>query len=150
MKLLAVLILSMASCAALAADRDVRIFAPSNKVRVTGDRIPKEELAVILFTREPCPLNIPDKRNTYRAWHRTGRDQLGCWYPTTDQGYVFVTRIESESSKSSAFWATYPRAKLHDDGSATITQANYNSETFLKNFLAERMNHMFDHVHDKP
>jgi hypothetical protein len=151
MKLLGVLILAAMSYAASSADRDVRIFAQNyQKVYLTGDIVPANELVFILFTREPCTLNIADKRNTYRAWERAGAYQLGCWYPTTDDGYVFIGQIDSMTRHDNGPWATFPRAKLHDDGSATIVEANYNSKTFLSNWLRNRNAHLFDHVHDRP
>lgn len=166
MKLLSVLTLVAMSCAAAAADREVRIFAklpggivldphsnlplPSSKDYVTGDTVPAGNIIVILFTREPCQLDLADKRNVFRAWQRTGAYQLGCWYPTLNGGYVFIGQVESLTRATDAPWRTYPRALLHDDGSATITEPDYNGVTFLEKYLREQMAHTFDHTHDKP
>jgi hypothetical protein len=131
--------------------RDVRIFAQiRNKVILTGDTVPATAITQILFTREECPLPLADKRGMYRAWMAYGSNQLGCWYPTIDGGFVFVGQLASLTHDSNAPWAVFPRAKLHDDGSATITEPNYNSATFLSNWLDKRNAHLFDHVHDKP
>ena len=151
MKSLSVLILLVLSHAALAADRDVRVFAQlRNKPILTGDTVPAKAINTILFTSEACPLPLADKRGMYRAWMDYGAYQLGCWYPTTDDQFVFVGQIPSLTHPSGAFWATFPRAKLHDDGSVTITEPNYNSDTFTSNWLRNRNSHLFDHVHDKP
>ena len=150
MKMVAAFILAMISYASVAADREVRIFVQSNTPVVTGDTLPAKALTLILFVQESCSLDIADKRGYYRAWQASGAYQLGCWYPIRGDTFVFIGAIGSLTYHSEAFWPTFPRAKLHLDGSATITQANYNSDTFLKAYLGKRVQHMFDHARDKP
>jgi TPR repeat protein len=133
-----------------APDRQVRIFAPSNAVAVTGDTVKARGINTILFTEEECQLPLANKNGMYRAWMAYGAHQLGCWYPTIDKQFVFVGEVSSLTHNSGAFWETFPRALLHSDGSATITEPNYNSETFLKNYLGNRMRHAFDNVNEKP
>jgi TonB family protein len=134
----------------LSSDRQVRIFAPSNSTQVTGDTIPASTIITILFTKEVCPLDIEGAASVFRAWQATGAYQLGCWYPTSEQKWFFIGQIDSLTHEGGGFWETFPRAVLHTDGSATITEPNYDSTTFLQAFLSNRMMHMLDHTHETP
>jgi hypothetical protein len=171
MKLPTVLILATMSCAAAAADREVRIEYDRPPIKsgcssapacvaagrvVTGYTVPVKDIAILLFTREPCPLDIPDKRTLLRAWirQRTNAFQLGCWRQTANDGWVFIGQTTDLTKTSPIPWAIYPRAMLHDDGSATITEPNYDSNTFEVNYtighMSEQQKHEFDHMNDKP
>jgi hypothetical protein len=130
------------------AARAVRVFFTQNAV--TGDTIPAIALLQILFTEEPCTLDLADAGSMHRAWTRSSAYQLGCWFPVQGDKWVFVGQLEGMTSENNSAWATFPRALLHADGSATITEPNYDSRTFTFNFLSKRLTHMNDHLHDQP
>ena len=107
--------------------RQVRVFFTEH--HVAGDIVPANRLLTILFMKEPCPLPVAGRDNMLRAWMYQGSYQLGCWYPTINDKFV---TIDGEGSMNiGIYWEALPRALLLPDGSAKITEPEYNSETFL-------------------
>lgn len=146
----AILVISVVS-PAIAKDREVRIFINDEvKHWVTGSVVSAKNLHTILFINEPCPLQIAGAQNMRRAWMAFGAYQLGCWYPTQNGQYVFVGRIPQATHASGAYWEAHPRATLHSDGSATITEENYDSKTFLKRLLNRKAMEVFEHTNEQP
>ena len=62
---------------------------------VTGERVPASNINTLLFVDEPCSLPLADAKNMHRAWMAYGAYQVGCWYPTVDDAYVFVGQLPS-------------------------------------------------------
>ena len=117
---------------------------------VTGDRVPATNINTILFVDEPCSLPLADAKNMRRAWMAYGAYQLGCWYPTVDDEYVFVGQLPSLTHASGVPWAGLPRGLLYADGSVKITEPNYNSNTFTSDIIGKKAMSVFDHQHEKP
>jgi hypothetical protein len=133
--------------------REVRIFTLSSTVRVTGDTTPASDLFYILFTKESCPLDIEGAAGMRRAWQNTAQYQLGCWYPTRDDTWVFVGQDSSMDTNVRMYWEAYPRALLHADGSATITEPSYDAgfqNKIIVKHLAEAHARLYSGVKDKP
>ena len=139
-------------------DRFVRIFvevpdssAPHNVRRlVTGDTVPADSLITILFLVEPCQLNVAGAENMHRAWQRLGAYQLGCWYPTQDDHWVFVGQLSQLNRVNPVYWESYPRAMLHADGSATIIEPHYDSDTFDAQISGRKTEELPSHLHERP
>jgi hypothetical protein len=85
-----------------------------------------------------------------RAWERTGAYQLGCWYPTQNDYWAFVGQIAQSNRAEQVYWESYPRALLHADGSATIIEPCYDSDTFTATVAARKAREFSEHLHDKP
>jgi hypothetical protein len=85
-----------------------------------------------------------------RAWQYAGAYQRGCWYPGRGGDWQFMGQIDRMDYHHTDPWEAMPRALLHADGSATITEPNYDSRTFMSDWYARRNAHLFDHLHDKP
>jgi hypothetical protein len=118
--------------------RAVRIFFVSQRSQYhTGDTIPGALLNTILFTQEPCPLELGNKEQLLRAWMSYASHQLGCWAPTIDDGFIFIGSLPELTHASQIPWEAYPRGLLHEDGSVTITEPNYDSATFLGRVTSE-------------
>jgi hypothetical protein len=132
-------------------DRAVRIEIL--REAVTGDTLPASALLTILFVEEPCPLKIEGAAGMRRAWQNTALYQLGCWYPTRDQTWVFVGQEDFLDRNDRMYWEAYPRALLHADGSATITEPHYDAgfrnRIIVKHF-AEAHARMYGGVKDRP
>jgi hypothetical protein len=132
-------------------NREVRIFKMKNAV--SGDTIPASDLLYILFTKESCPLDIERAAVMRRAWQNTALYQLGCWYPTRDDTWVFVGQDSSMDTNVRMYWEAYPRALLHADGSATITEPNYDAgfaNKIIVKHLAEAHARLYSGIKDKP
>jgi hypothetical protein len=84
-----------------------------------------------------------------RAWQALAAYQVGCWYPTVDDLYVTIDGL-GNARASGAYWEIYPRALLHPDGSATITEQNYDSATFIQKVANEKAMGIFSRMHEKP
>ncbi len=123
-----VLLLIMA-LAAHAKDREVRVLYSAEATLHTGDEIPFSRVQIILFVHEPCTLPIWGAEHMFRAWEYGPANQVGCWYSNVDYGVVYINK--SGQLLRGPAWPTYPLALLHDDGLITITEHNYNSDTFL-------------------
>lgn len=130
--------------------RLVRVFTPIERMHhagetpgavspiVTGDTIPSADINTILFLREPCPLPIMGASQMRRAWEDQANNQVGCWYPLTNGGFVYIDGTGREFP-TSAPWQADPLAILHKNDSATITQPHYNAVTYLKQFLHRQL-----------
>lgn len=125
-----------------------RIDVPGKRF-VTGDTVPANFLNTILFTKERCSLPIEGARDMLRAWMALGSYQVGCWYPTVDDTYVTIDGL-GNLNNSRSYWEFWPRALLHPDGSATITEPNYDSDTFMARVANEKMHQRFSHQAEKP
>ena len=105
-----------------------------NKAFKTGDTVPPANAVYHLFVEQPCQLPIADKRNVFSFTQSIGRNaRHGCWYPAVSGGFVIMFgsgEIDSQPSLTAL-----PRATLNPDGSATITEPNYDSNTFTKTQL---------------
>lgn len=116
----------------------VRVFVtqpqarPKDKPRrfVQGDTVPAAQVLHVLHVERACELDMAD-RSLMFAYADTYGSQArhGCWQPTVDEGYVVVYG-NGETSKQ-PMWRMMPRATLNPDGSATITEPGYDSETYL-------------------
>lgn len=84
-----------------------------------------------------------------RAWQRQGAYQLGCWYPTVDNNYMIIDGL-GNMRNGGTYWETYPRALLHPDGSATIVEPAYDSETFAGNVIAKKNAEYWSHSNERP
>jgi hypothetical protein len=105
----------------------------------------------ILFSAEACPLALEDKRNAFRARMNFATHQLGCWHPTLDDGFVFVGSLPELTHISQVVWEAFPRALLHTDGSATIIEPDYDSETFLATVTNKKwMERLSSHKNERP
>lgn len=102
----------------------------------TGDTLLSKKFLTILYLDEPCHLPLVDTRGMFAAVEHAAFAITGCWYPTLDHQYVFI-RPNGEMIKAT-FWEGLPRAVLHSDGSATITEPNYDSDTFLVDVMLRR------------
>ncbi|MBS0416682.1 MAG: hypothetical protein JSR66_03140 [Proteobacteria bacterium] len=132
------------------AGRRVRVFAADNVRRVTCSSAPKESLNTILFLDEPCSLPLADAAHMHRAWMASGAYQVGCWYPTVDDGFVFVGAMPELTRKSEISWKSYPQGALRPDGSVTIVEPNFDSNTFMSNVENARAMEVFKHRNEKP
>jgi hypothetical protein len=131
-------------------DRSVRIFFDASGSRyVTGNAVPSSAITTILFTKEACSLAIDGAKGMLRAWQALGAYQVGCWYPTLDDNYVTIDGL-GDAVASGAYWEILPRALLHPDGSATITEPNYDSLTFIQRIANEKAMRIFSRTREKP
>jgi hypothetical protein len=85
----------------------------------------------MLFLREACPLPLADAEKMLRAWTAPG--VVGCWYPTITNEFVIIDRFGTH--ENSAPWQILPQASLHPDGSLTLTEIGYDSETFTSRVM---------------
>lgn len=132
-------------------EREARIaFNQGRQTLVTGDTIAAGSLLYVLFLKEPCPLDVIDAKNMRRAWMAFGAYQVGCWYPTVDGHYVFIGQLSQLTQAHDDPLETLPRAIVHADGSATISEKNYNSDTFTKAVMNRRAMEAFQHLSEKP
>ena len=115
----------------------------------TGTKVPAGLMLTILFLKEPCPLPIEGAETMLRAWQALAAYQVGCWYPTIDDKYVIINGL-GQIHAGGTYWESFPRAVLHSDGSATITEKNYDSDTFLGNIMNEKAMRVFSHMQEKP
>jgi hypothetical protein len=140
--------------AAKSGDREVRIFRiVKNDSTVTGDTIPASAILTILFTEEPCSLDIEGAATMRRAWRQGGAYNLGCWYPTRARTWVFIGQVGFMDNAVDMYWEAYPRALLHADGSATITEPNYDAgfqNRVIVEVMRERVAQRDNHQNDRP
>lgn len=117
-----------------AADRLVRVFVPwtsADTPVLTGGQVPHNKIHTLLFLRERCPLAIEGADQMYRAWRVAGAYQLGCWYPTMWDEYTYINGAGQVFHSEGDYWGAYPKGLLHDDGSVTITEPDFDSRTFF-------------------
>ena len=131
--------------------RLIRVFAAGQSR--TGDTLVPSQMSQMLFMNEPCSLSIAGSENMRRAWFALGAYQVGCWYPTQDGAYVVIYG-SGQIYAQKAPWEAMPRALLHPDGTATITEPNYESGTFerdvYKKKSMEQLQALKDHLNEKP
>lgn len=127
---------ALLSCSthALATDRLVRVFVPwtvTDPPVFTGGRVSPEKIHTLLFLKDPCPLPIQGAKEMYRAWRIAGAYQLGCWYPTLSDEYTYINGSGKVFHSDGDYWGAYPKGMLHEDGSVTITEPDFDSRTFF-------------------
>jgi len=131
--------------------RSIRVFAQGHSR--TGDTLAPAQMSQIFFMTEPCSLNIAGAENMRRAWFALGAYQIGCWYPTQNGMYVVIYGT-GQIYPQEAYWEAMPRALLRPDGTATITEPNYESVTFERSVInkksMEQLQSLQDHLHEKP
>ena len=131
--------------------RSIRVFAAGHSR--TGDTIVPSQISQMFFMNEPCSLNIVGAENMRRAWFALGAYQIGCWYPMQNGTYVVIYG-NGQIHAQEAYWEAMPRALLHSDGTATITEPNYESGAFesavINKKSIEQMQALQDHLHEKP
>jgi hypothetical protein len=109
---------------------------PGARGYTAGDTVPAGAVNTILFLEEPCPLSIDGAKKMRRAWMALGSHQLGCWYPNINDGVVTIDGL-GNSHPSDLYWQAYPRALLHPDGSATITEPGFKNITQFMTDVSE-------------
>lgn len=136
--------------------REARLLiVPSGRIDLPGPRlytgsiVSTGSIFTILFTKEPCPLPIEGAETMHRAWQRAGAYQVGCWYPTMEGGYVLIDGA-GRMTKINSAWAYLPRGLLHPDGNTTITEPDYDSDTFIVKAAQQRMHEMQSHTDEQP
>jgi hypothetical protein len=60
------------------------------------------------------------------------------------------SQIAQSNRAEQVYWESYPRALLHADGSATIIEPCYDSDTFTAAVAARKAREFSEHLHDKP
>jgi hypothetical protein len=153
-----VTLLSLAGSAAMAVvpspkgGRLVRAVIPIPQVSkpiVTGDTVAARYVNTLLFLKEPCPLKIEGARYMHRAWMALGAYQVGCWYPTQDGDYVVIDGTGNQYDEN-VYWMAQPTALLHPDGSVTIIEKSYNSNTFSGKVSMWMFKQSQKHLQEKP
>lgn len=131
-------------------DRPVRIFSQcyggENCIDTTGKIVPAALIHQILFVREPCPL-APNDHSLHRAWFRGGG--LRCWGALSDGTYV-ILGLNGLLYPQNAILETLPRAMLKIDGSALITEPQYNSRTAQNEAVLKQIERMQAAINAKP
>lgn len=134
------------------ADRPVRVFTSCHgdcQLR-TGSLVQPEQLLTILFTEAPCPLDLVGREHMHRAWRQAGAYQLGCWYPTTNGGYVYINGA-GMIFPDSVYWESFPRALLHADGTASITEPGVtNVDNFMNAVSNRKILDFAQHLREQP
>jgi len=120
---------------------DVLVFAQNDFQRVdlpnphpfrTGDLISRQQAKAIFYSDAPCRLPLVDVRGMFRYMQRhalNGSELEGCWFSTLGGGYTTIL-YDGTTNHSGYSLALLPHALLHLDGSATIVEPNYDSNTF--------------------
>jgi hypothetical protein len=153
---LAALLLSGAAIAADPApkDRSVRALILQDagaKPIHTGDTVPFDLVHELLFLDEPCPLDIEGRESMRRFWWRAGAYQLGCWYAMVDEQYTRINGLGRSFPSMGLYWAAVPRAILHPDNSVTITEPDYNSDTFTGDVMSKKSLQLLEqHRNERP
>ena len=104
----------------------------------------------MLFTREPCSLNLARAEEMHRAWMNYAAYQVGCWAPTVNGDFFFVGQLPSLTHPSGISWQYFPRAVLHEDDSVTITEPNYDSNTFMAQQSQRQLPELDAHRKERP
>jgi hypothetical protein len=113
--------------------------------------VPASAINTILFLEEPCQLSIVAAENMRRAWLALGSHQLGCWYPTMNDGVVTIDGF-GNVHPGDVYLQAYPGALLHADGTATITEPGFQNMTqFMSDVVKAKMaESSAQHQHEKP
>jgi hypothetical protein len=139
-----------AGCAqASTINQAVRVFYQQDRRQVVGDVIESPRLLMILYLDEPCRLPVDGAKNMRAYWQNTAFG-TGCWYPTLGGEYVAILNNGYVMApRSGLLWELAPRAVLHPDGTATITETGYDSHTYAANLAARRMQDMIRRVNSR-
>jgi hypothetical protein len=153
LKVSAMVMMTALSTTSLARDRLVRVFFPAYSTTVlTGGSVPANKIHTLLFIEERCSLPIMGAESMFRAWRVAGAYQLGCWYPTLNDEFVYVNAIGQTFHAPGDFWEAYPHGLLHDDGSVTIIEPHFDSRTFFTSVQQKILQDHLRELHndDKP
>jgi hypothetical protein len=94
----------------------------------TGETVPASAIRQILYG-EPCALPLTDTKGMYAYEQHMYGGRVpanGCWYRTLDDVYSYVL-ANGMTATGGNDYKTLPRALLHDDGTATITEFDYHN-----------------------
>jgi hypothetical protein len=131
-------------------DRPVRIFSEcyggEKCVDKTGETVLAPHIYQILFVNEPCPM-APRDRDMHRAWFFGAG--VGCWAALSDGTYA-IALASGEFNPQGALLETLPRAMLHPDNSALITEPEYNSRTAQSLAVLRLQERFIAAMHAKP
>lgn len=127
--------------------REVRFF-DSTQGTFTGYTVSANSIHEILFTREACSLPVEGAENMHRLWLAQSIDRVGCWYPLMDGTFVTIDGAGRMQS-SRALWESFPRALLQADGSAVITEPDYDSDTFLQQVIGAKNRQWIKNLHER-
>jgi hypothetical protein len=101
---------------------------------VTGSVVPSADIGMLLFTDEFCPPAVAHGLHAYRSTEPQG--QVDCWQATSDDK-VEVIDAAGTRRRIDTYWAALPRGVLQADGSVTITEPGYDSNTFADKIAGE-------------
>jgi hypothetical protein len=105
----------------------IRIFTIGHYV--TGDRVPADAVRSRFYLHEHCQLPIAGAENMWRFQQLYGT-RNGCWGATLGDHHIIVLEDGTEHDDPLPY-QVFPHAILHADGSVTITEPDYNSDTFM-------------------
>lgn len=95
---------------------------------VTGDTVPARNILYRLYLDKPCKIPVSNARNMRLLyWTNGSLVRIGCWFQTLDDGYVILYSDGTLEKQPS--WELLPQALINIDGSATITEPEYDSDT---------------------
>jgi hypothetical protein len=116
---------------------------------VTGSQLAPRQAIWILFMNEHCTLPIAGADKLWRGW--SAAYQVGCWYPTgtTANGFVYIDAQGATHPIDMTPFAM-PRAHILPDGTATITESDYDSRTFKARVNTERIRAALERLHRQP
>lgn len=98
-----------------------------------GQTLTTREIGDILFINAPCELPLAQAESMRRAWISPGR--IGCWYPTLDDGYTFVSD-DGMFQHATNPYEVLPFAWMHTDGTLTVDDPKYNYAEALRDYYA--------------
>jgi len=132
-----------------ALDRSLVRVLPVAGHFVTGNVLAPQHEIWMLFMNEHCTLPIEGADKMWRGWSVVY--QVGCWYATgtTANGFVF---IDGQGVIHPIDMTPYvmPRAHVTQDGTATIIEPDYDSQTFMARVNSERIRAALERMHQQP
>jgi hypothetical protein len=145
----AVCLLAFGATIAVAApplDKTLVRLLPVGGHFVTGSVLAPKQAIWMLFMNEHCTLPIEGADKMWRGW--SVAYQVGCWYPTgtTTNGFVYIDGQGASHAIDMTPFAM-PRAHLMPDGTATIAEPDYDSQTFMARVKNERIRAALDRMH---
>lgn len=133
------------ACSKINQPERIRVFAfePNRKINddgvvgdkrfVTGDTVPLRNIFYRLYLDRPCGLPVLDlESKRYFYWTNGSLERIGCWYKTLDDGFVIMYADGTLEKQPS--WEMLPEALINGDGTATITEPDYDSQTAVQKF----------------
>lgn len=122
-------IMEWMSCAKINQAERIRVFAMvGNNKLITGDTAHKRNVKYRLYLDKPCKLSVLNHENMrFFYWTNGSLVRIGCWFTTLDDGYMIL--YSDGTSELHPYLELLPHALLNSDGSATITEPEYDSET---------------------